>query len=290
MRDPFRWIAGNPVVLVLAIVASVLSYFTGLRSHLQGFCLSIGIHPEWATELLTFCILLLLAILAASVAGYLMDKHYRRSLRIYGRSIESVLWADAAGERIREFQRLRSDAKNSTLIMGIGMTFLAKDLRYMRALLERDLTVRLLMIDPSTTVSTLSPNPDNNPSLMVESGFLDSFFDRSEYAKDIRSSFERLVQFIMDRKRIDNKRGRISLRIYPWFVPMNVTMIDETAENKRGRMLVEWCLPFSDWRMSSRLSRSQDKAFFEVICSNVEELWRKSQTVTDDSYEQQPEG
>ena len=286
--NPFRWLAGNPVVIVLAVVASTLSYFTGLRAFMQGVCNSIGIYPNWAIELLTFCILLLLIVVAASISGYLIDKHYRRGLRIYGRSVESVLWGDATGERIGEFQRLRSDAKNSMLIMGIGMTFLSKDLRYMKSLLDEDLTIRLLMIDPGIIVSTPSFNPNNNPSVMIESSLFDSYFDRRGYSQDIRTSFKRLVDFILDRKRIENKKGRISLRMYPYFVPINVTMVDESIKNKRGCMLIEWCLPFSDWRMSTRLSRSQDKSFFEVISGNIEELWVKSKTVIDDSYEQQP--
>ncbi len=221
----------------------------------------------------------------ASISGYLIDKHYRRSLRIYGRSVESVLWGDATGERIGEFQKLRSDAKNSVLIMGIGMTFLSKDLRYMKVLLEKDLTIRLLMVDPDI-VRTPSLNPDNKPSITIEPSLFDSYFDRGEYSKDIRSSFTRLVDFILDRKKIENKKGRIYLRKYPYFVPINVTMVDESIKNKRGRMLIEWCLPFSDWRMSTRLSRSQDKSFFEVISGNIEELWGKSKKVIDDSYEQ----
>lgn len=283
--NPFRWLAGNPVIIVLAVLASTLSYFTGLRTFMQGVCNSIGIYPNWAIELLTFCILLILMVLVASISGYLIDKHYRRSLRIYGRSVESVLWGDATGQRIDEFQKLRSDAKNSMLIMGIGMTFLSKDLRYMKALLEKDLTIRLLMVDPDIVLSP-SLNPDNKSSIMIEPILFDSYFDRGEYSKDIRSSFTRLVDFISDRKKIENKKGRICLRKYPYFVPINVTMVDESIENKRGRMLIEWCLPFSDWRMSTRLSRSQDKSFFEVIGSNIEELWGKSKTVIDDSYEQ----
>lgn len=283
--NPFRWLASNPVIIVLAVVTSTLSYFTGLRTFMQGVCNSIGIYPNWAIELLTFSILLLLIVLVASISGYLIDKHYRRSLRIYGRSVESVLWGDATGQRIGEFQKLRSDAKNSMLIMGIGMTFISKDLRYMKALLEKDLTIRLLMVDPDI-VRTPSLNPDNKPSIMIEPTLFDSYFDRREYNKDIRSSFTRLVDFISDRKKIENKKGRIYLRKYPYFVPINVTMVDESIKNKRGRMLVEWCLPFSDWRMSTRISRSQDKSFFEVIGGNIEELWGKSKTVIDDSYEQ----
>ena len=174
------------------------------------------------------------------------------------------------------------------LIMGIGLTFLSNDLRYMKVLLEEDLTIRLLMIDPDIIVSTSSFNPNNNPSVVIESSLFDSYFDRRGYSQDIRTSYKRLVVFILGRKKIENKKGRISLRMYPYFVPINVTMVDESIRNKRGRMLIEWCLPFSDWRMSTRLSHSQDKSFFEVISGNIEELWGKSKTVIDDSYEQQP--
>ncbi len=70
---------------------------------------------------------------------------------------------------------------------------------------------------------------------------------------------------------------------------MNVTIIDEKSDKKdSGRMLIEWCLPFSDWRISSSLSSSQHKDFFKVINKNIQKLWDESDMVIDDSYQKMP--
>ena len=151
-------------------------------------------------------------------------------------------------------------------------------------LLEEDLTIRILMIDPDVIFTNYHGLTDKR-SIIVTSNFFDDYFDRKEYCTDIKASYNRLVEFISTRKRYREKKGKVILKKYPHFIPMNVTIIDEISDKKSsGRMLIEWCFPFSDWRLSSRLSRSQHKEFFDTISKNVEELWNGSQYVIDDSY------
>jgi len=174
------------------------------------------------------------------------------------------------------------------LVMGIGMTNFSSDLTYLKTLLEKDLKVRLLMIDPEI-ISQPNQEPNEDYSTIIKSNLFDDYFNRQGYNADIRSSFSRLRTFILERKKIQNKKGIVFLEKYPCFIPMNVTIIDEKSDKKdSGRMLIEWCLPFSDWRISNRLSSSQHKEFFKVINKTIQKLWDKSDMVIDDNYLKMP--
>jgi len=176
-----------------------------------------------------------------------------------------VLWLDASGERIQAFRELRSRAKKSILVMGIGLTYFSADLSFLESLLERDLTVRLLMIDP-----------DIVSKIFIKQELFDEYFNRRGYSEEVRSSLNRLIDFIQRRKK-QAKKGKIFLKKYSYFIPMNVTIVDE--KHKNGQMLIEFCLPFSEWRLSSFFSLSQHKEFFETISNRVEELWNKSEVI-----------
>lgn len=287
INNLFRWLVNNPVIILLAALASILSYFD-IRNGVQQALNLVGIESNLVASIVTFGVVPLVLIVLLSIIGYLIDRRYRKKLRIYSSSVESVLWQDAAGERIKEFQELRSDAKDSMLVMGIGMTFFSSDLSYLKTLLEKDLKVRLLMINPEI-ISRPSQEPNEDYSTIIKSNLFDDYFDRQEYSADIRSSFNRLRTFILERKKIQNKKGIISLKKYPYFIPMNVTIIDEKSDKKdSGRMLIEWCLPFSDWRISSSLSSSQHKEFFKIINKNIQKLWDESDVVIGESYQKMP--
>ena len=287
ISNPFRWLANNPWIIILAFLASILSYFTGFRTYMEQCLSSAGIESRLVIDTVTFAVSLLALVVLLSIVGYFIERRYRKRLRIYTGSVESVLWQDASGERISEFQRLRSDAENSTLVMGIGLTFFSRDLSYLETLLARGLIVRILMIDPDIICQARRARKRNHVhSITIESGLFNDYFVRQGYDTDIRTSFNTLKGFVLKRKKIKNKRGQVSFKKYPYFIPMNVTIIDESNKNGRGRMLLEWCLPFSDWRMSSRLSRSEHREFFEVVNKKMEELWNRSEMVVDDREEE----
>ena len=287
ISNPFRWLANNRWIIILAFLASILSYFTGFRTYMEQRLISVGIESKLVVDILTLAASLLVLIALLSIVGYFIERRYRKRLRIYSGSVESVLWQDASGERISEFQRLRSDAQNSILVIGIGLTFFSRDLSYLETLLARELIVRILMIDPDIICQDgRIPKSNHVHSITIKSGLFNDYFARQGYDTDIRTSFNTLKGFVLKRKKIKNKKGRVSFKKYPYFIPINVTIIDERNKNGRGRMLLEWCLPFSDWRISSRLSHSGHREFFEIVSKKMEELWDRSEMVIDDREEE----
>lgn len=284
INDFFQQLAENPYIIVIATLASLLSYFTVLYSGVEWVCNLAGIYAKWIIDIVTFCTLLLVFVASSSIIKYFTSRQRRKRLRIYGHSTKSTLWQDPTGERIREFQELRTDAKNSILVMGIGLTFFSQDLNYLKTLLEKNLTVRILMMDPDVISQIYDASMDKYP-VIVKSDFFNEYFERQGYNLDVIPSFSRLKAFILERKKIKNKKGHVSFKKYPYFLPLNVTMIDEGDRSGEGRMLIEWCIPFSNWRISGKLSQSQHREFFEILTKSIEELWNRSELVVDDNPE-----
>lgn len=267
----FSWLANNVVILLLASATGILSYFTDLREALKNFLNWVGIQSNFIIDILSVCLLILFFMSIFSILKSYIDRKNRKKLSIYDSNVGTVLWADASGERIREFQELRADAKKSMLVMGVGMTFFSQDLRNLETLLDENLTVRLLMIDPRSITDATAFN---------------NFFSRPGYDIDVRTSYDRLVNYISNRSKNNNRKGRVFLKTYSYLLPMNVTVIDERTDDSGGRMLIEWCFPFSDWRLSSRFSRIKDGQMFDTIMRNIEDLWINSRRVASDFTQQ----
>lgn len=259
--------ANNAVILLFASATGILSYFVDLREEIKIFLNWLGIKSNFMIDILSVCLLIIFIMGIFSILKFLIDRNTRKKLSIYDSSVGTVLWADAAGERIREFQELRADAKNSMIVMGIGMTFFSKDMRNLEALLDKNITVRLLMIDPDSITDVIGFN---------------NFFSRPGYDIDVRTSYNRLLNYISERRKVINRKGRVYLKTFSFLLPMNVTVIDERTSDNGGRMLIEWCFPYSDWRLSSRYSRLKDDEMFDTMMKNIEDLWVNSRRVAAD--------
>ncbi len=89
--------------------------------------------------------------------------------------------------------------------------------------------------------------------------------------KEINLSHDRIKMFIENRIKKSNRNGRIEFRVYRYLVPMNLTVIDERT--KYSKMIVEYCLPFSDERIRFPISTSESKKVFQHFLDFIEHLW-----------------
>ncbi len=187
-----------------------------------------------------------------------------------------TLEPDGAGTRIDDFRSLRAQAQQSLYVMGVGMTLFSSDVTLMRTLLKRRLSVRLLMIDPNVIARSQNRSVrQNSISVSVTEELFSAFFSRTGYGSDIRTSLSRLKERVAEVGALEGA-GSIELRVYPYFLPMNFTAIDESGS---GKILIEFCLPFSDQRLRMLFSGQRDKKVFDSIMENCEELWEKSTPV-----------
>ncbi len=188
-----------------------------------------------------------------------------------------TLEPDVAGTRIDDFRQLRMRAKHSLYGMGVGMTFLSADATHMHALLRRGLSIRLLMIDPAVIATSRSRRAEkDSPSVSMMQDAFDALFSRKGYGSDVRTSLSRLKGLVGVVAALKNA-GPVELRVYPYFLPMNFTAIDEFGN---GEILMEFCLPFSDQRLRMLFTQKHDGQVFKRVMENCETLWTMSTRVS----------
>lgn len=181
------------------------------------------------------------------------------------------------GKRIEAFQRLRSNATSSMLIMGIGMTNLSsQDLPELTNALDRKLLIRLLMLSPSV-FGMNGRSRQNTRSFRCAPDAFDRYFHRHNYSKDVSQSLDRLVKFIADRP--STSPGAIELRVYDELIPVNLTAIDETSKSGPRGAIFESCIPYSGARIHCQLDVTVRNGVHKTYLANIEDLWKRSELV-----------
>ncbi len=281
LNENLRSIANSAIIAFLGAIAIALDLLPSLRSLMEPLFKRVGISNDTVADIVLAIIVGLFLFILSFIINLVIERQHKQLLIAYHGSLATIISSGSSGDRIRDFQLLRSQAHDSILVMGIGMTYFSTDRSYLKALLDKGLSIRLLMINPDIIVQNIS-SCKTKYSIVIEQKLFDSVFIRPGYTTDVRTSFERLCQFIEDRKSDKVRKGRIELRTYPYLILMNVTMIDEHIEKRDGQMLIEVCPPFSDNRMRIRVSESSDKKMFHILLRAVEELWGKSDVITSD--------
>jgi len=184
-----------------------------------------------------------------------------------------ALESDGAGTRIDEFRSLRAQAQHSLYVMGVGMTLFSADVTLMHSLISKGLSIRLLMIDPVVIASSRRRRAQkDSPDVSIMEDSFSSYFSRKGYGNDVRSSLSRLKERVAEAGKAAGA-GSIELRTYPYFIPMNFTAVDESHS---GKVLLEFCLPFSDQRLRMLFSKRHDGELFARVMENCEGLWTLS--------------
>lgn len=198
---------------------------------------------------------------------------------------------DSRGNRIEDFQVLREHAKKEILIMGIGLGYVSTD-NSIVDLVQKGINVKFLIMDPDILIDVeqladreedeqqqklekyklLSAKLKDKKMLIDTIGF-NSFYTRADYRRSIENSIKNIEAMIRAQKERlkvvkDGKEGEIELRKYPYHIAMNVTISD--IRTKDSKMVAEFCLPFTNERIRTKLDKGPVK---ELIEDQIWQLW-----------------
>lgn len=263
------------ISVILAFIA-VFDFFKTPIETLRPLLQNIGLHHEdWAKVALILISASLIFIVIVLVR-YIWHKIHMSSLL----GVEAVpvvtLASDASGERIHDFQSLRVQANKSIFVMGVGVTYFSSDLSLLDNLLKKNLRVRVLTMSPDVIAKSRSARSrKGTPDIMLSEGLFDKYFCREGYHKDLRASIDRLKKYAMNASSGPLVKD-IELRVYDYFVPLNFTAIDESDN---GKILLEFCMPFSDQRLRMLFSNREHADLYERILTTAEEIWSLSNPI-----------
>jgi hypothetical protein len=131
--------------------------------------------------------------------------------------------------RTEAFQNICSRAQHRVVIVGIGMTNLAKYARKGLAQYAHATPIDLLMIDPEF----LEANPHFAATL-------ETFLDIPAFTASVRSSYESLKLFAEDWNAQADHNYKITLHVYRTIPTMSMVMIDPSHDT--GELLIEFFL------------------------------------------------
>jgi hypothetical protein len=196
--------------------------------------------------------------------------------------------------RNKYFQDLRNSANERIMIMGIGLSNVAGNLKPLRIEIESGKKIQLLMIEPDYFSSAIHL-PDNyiTDCMQLECAnlnkqdidkkisdnskrsFIDFFKEQGHYIETIKNSKTVLIKFIESLNRDVYPEATIELRTYKSIIPVNMTMIDGM------KLIVEFCYPFTDERIMGEFSQKEieTKVFFEKSKLSLINIWEKADCV-----------
>lgn len=156
MINFFQRAKNSALIASVIIIVNLWSYFADLRTTLTRALGLIGITNPTISDVVLILGGGILLILALFIVDFILERFFQTQLISYKTEPLVTFSSDASGERIHDFQCLRVHAKKSIFVMGIGMTNFSVDYSLLEELLNKNISVRLLMIDPTIVVPTLS--------------------------------------------------------------------------------------------------------------------------------------
>lgn len=263
--------------LTIAVLLAAISVFDFLESPvnwLHSHLPLIGGNKDWARIILV--IATTLVVYLGFVLTDLLNSRSRRSIVDSITMVPTVtIAADGSHDRIGDFRRLRADARSSIYVMGIGATYFSSDTTLLKELLARNLTVRVLVMSPSVIKipgKKEAAIASNSYAMRVMDDVFDKFFARAKYSSDVKSSCERLTALAQELKSTGSS-VQLEVRAYSYFLPFNFTAIDIA---KDGKVLLEFCIPFSDQRLRMLFSAKEHPDAFKRVIDCAEYLWKQS--------------
>ncbi|MHA2245390.1 MAG: hypothetical protein ACXADY_10530 [Candidatus Hodarchaeales archaeon] len=276
-------VVNNSVILLICMIISFLSYFTPVRTYFTNLLTDVGVDNPVLKEILVIAIFALIIIIIYFILGWILGLIFEEKGKYYFESTVNISCSsDALGMRISDFEELRSKAKKSILIMGIGCTFLSKQLSILSKQLDKNISIRLLMIEPEIITSS-SNKTLKDRNVIIKDKFIEDYFKTSGYPQDIKTSYNRLYNYIMSRKNIKYRKGEIKLSTYSSLISLNLTAIDEQDKFTNSELIVEFVLPFSDKRIRMKISEKDQPELHGHCLHSIEELWNQSNLIISDN-------
>lgn len=226
--------------------------------------------------------------------------------------IETFIVEQDARSRDDKFNDINENVKKTYWVLGIGLTSMESRESMLRKMAENHIHIRLCMMDPDIAVENLClSSVDNETCNLLH--LREKFKNGQMKKEDIKSEFKdmpnckdmldiyhvlinamhfneyymtdtdykgRIQVSYKNLKRIKNsivhKYGSASfeLKVTDSFMPMSLTIAD--AKEEDGRMVVEFHLPFTQYKVWFEISKRDNGELFKVFADFYETVWKRA--------------
>lgn len=226
--------------------------------------------------------------------------------------IDAFIVEQGAVSRDNKFRDINENVKKTYWVLGIGLTSIESRENKLKKMVEKGMRIRLCMMDPGIAMENLCSNSLNYEVCYlqkliqkIEKGdisredikdelkniknckdlldiyhvlinamhFNEYYMTKTDYKGRIQISYENLKRIknsIVQEYGIDS----FKLKVTDSFIPMSLTITD--AEEAYGRMVVEFHLPFTQYKVWFEISKADNNELFTVFVDFYETVWKKA--------------
>lgn len=289
-------ILSHPIFIALSIISVLLALFVGVEDFFYKKIFEYSGDELLAKKYSSLIQYLLIGVFTFFALFKIIKLLWKKTVRVYNKcrliddfssdelillnKIRSygILDFDSnfknTGMRLTDYEDIRKDSKKTILIMGVGMTNISQNESYLQEQLDRNINIRLLMLNPEVV----------NNTNKTELGFLittqkyNDFFARTGYSQESKTSFSRLKNFVANYNNQKNKKGTIEMRVYSSIYPINLTVRDENEPD--AELVFEFCFPMTTNRFRFIVKKDNPNNLFSISMKSIEEIWQKAIVVS----------
>lgn len=226
--------------------------------------------------------------------------------------IDAFVVEQSADSRDEKFKSINKNVKKTYWVLGVSLTSMVEQEAMLKRMVNNNIHIRLCMMDPDIAVEDLCLSSLNNnacnlkcllekiKSEQMETKDLKKEFENLENCKDMLEIYHILINAIHFKEYYDTDtdykntikvscenlkeiRGTIvqehdqhtfELGIADSFMPMSLTIVD--AEEEFGRMVVEFHLPFTQYRVLFEINKEDNNDLFEVFVEFYNIVWKRA--------------
>lgn len=263
---------------------------------------------------LAFIIATVIVILACIFLFIKKRKNIIKQEELPKGKIDAFIVEQDEPSRDSKFNSINKNVRKIYWVLGVSLTSIVEHEKTLEKMASDNINIRLCMMNPDIAVNNLClssiennacalkrlleeikedtvkmdnvqekvKNIDNCDNLLTiyhvlinVIHFNEYYVTATDYKERIKNSYDSLKRI---RNSIAEKHGQdiIDLRVADSFMPMSLTIADASEEN--GRMVVEFHLPFTQYKVLFEINRSDNKELFEVFVNFYNVVWTRTQS------------
>lgn len=263
---------------------------------------------------LAFIIATVIVILACIFLFIKKRKNIIKQEELPKGKIDAFIVEQDEPSRDSKFNSINKNVRKTYWVLGVSLTSIVEHEKTLEKMASDNINIRLCMMNPDIAVNNLClssiennacalkrlleeikedtvkmdnvqekvKNIDNCDNLLTiyhvlinVIHFNEYYVTATDYKERIKNSYDSLKRI---RNSIAEKHGQdiIDLRVADSFMPMSLTIADASEEN--GRMVVEFHLPFTQYKVLFEINRSDNKELFEVFVNFYNVVWTRTQS------------
>lgn len=261
----------------------------------------------WAFALLFISMVVVLIIYAVF---YFFSR--KKAPQVAEGKIDAFIVEQDARSRDNKFNDINDNVQKTYWVLGVGLTSMVDREATLKKMAKCGTKIRLCMMDPDIAVENLCLSSlDNNTCNLIglaekiKKGQLQAQDFRSEFSnisncKDMLGIYHVLINAIhfneyyvtdtdyknrikasyVDLKKIKKTiidqcgQDSFELKVADSFMPMSLTIAD--AEEECGKMVVEFHLPFTQYKVLFEISKKDNADLFKVFLDFYKTVWKRA--------------